>query len=102
MSNTPLIILSTLSLALDCIAATPQFSIGKKIEADGKPIDISVGHLVPVVSDWNGDGKKDLLVGYFSGGGIRLYLNEGTDAAPKFSKYLTLQAGGKPIRLDAG
>ena len=86
-----------------CQAAVPQFESGVKLEADGKVIDDGrVGHLVPVVTDWNNDGKKDLLVGQFSGGLITLYLNEGTDAAPVFGKGELLQAGGKDIHLQPG
>ena len=45
---------------------------------DGKaPIDVDVGHATPYVVDWDGDGKKDLLVGQFSGGKIRVYRNLG-------------------------
>ncbi len=79
-----------------------ELSKGVKLEAGGEPIDIEVGHLVPRVCDWNNDGRKDLIVGQFSGGAIRLYLNQGTDAAPVFGESSFLHAGGKPIRLDAG
>jgi len=82
--------------------ASRQFADGVKIEADGKAIDVNVGHLVPWVTDWNGDGKKDLIVGQFDGGRIRLYLNQGTDSEPVFKDFSYLQAGGKEIHLDAG
>jgi hypothetical protein len=59
-----------------------ELGSGVKLEAAGKPIDVEVGHLVPCVADWNGDGRKDLIVGQFVGGKIALYLNEGTDKAP--------------------
>ena len=84
------------------VAGEPKFAAGVKLEAAGKPIDVKVGHLVPRVCDWNNDGKKDLLVGQFLNGAISLYLNQGTDAAPVFGESSFLQAGGKPIRLDAG
>jgi hypothetical protein len=63
---------------------------------DGKqPIDVDVGHATPYVVDWDGDGKKDLLVGQFGSGKLRIYLNKGTDAQPKFDGFTYLQAGGK-------
>ena len=74
----------------------------RQIMAAGKPIDIEVGHLVPCVCDWNSDGKKDLIVGQFSDGAIRLYLNEGTDKEPVFKEFSFLQAGGEQIKMDAG
>jgi hypothetical protein len=85
-------------------ASVPEFQKGVRLEADGKPIDGEVGHLVPCVTDWNDDGKKDLIVGQwqFGGGKIALYLNRGTDAAPTFSQPEYLQAGGAEISLPAG
>lgn len=85
-------------------APTGDARLGKgvKLEAAGEPIDVEVGHLVPRACDWNNDGKKDLIVGQFRDGAIRLYLNQGTDTAPVFGEFSLLQAGGKPIRLDAG
>lgn len=47
----------------------------------------------PIVDDWNGDGRKDLIVGNFAGN-IQMYLNSGTDAAPIFGSYYNLQVGG--------
>ncbi len=85
-----------------CQAAVPSFEKGIRLQAEGKDINVEIGHLVPVAIDWNHDGKKDLLVGQFMNGAIRLYLNEGTDADPKFGKSSLLQAGGKEIHLSAG
>ena len=82
--------------------AEPKFKKGVMIEADGQPIDIRVGHLVPCATDWNGDGNKDLIVGQFSGGAISVYLNQGTNAAPEFKASTPLEAGGRPIHLAAG
>jgi hypothetical protein len=49
------------------------------------------------VADWNGDGRKDLLVGYQTAGKVALYLNVGTDVSPVFTSYTNLQAGGVDI-----
>lgn len=94
--------LAAASVSLAAWAGPPDLGPGSLVEADGKPIDLEVGHLVPVVTDWNGDGKKDLVVGQFRGGAIRLYLNRGTEAAPSFKDSAGLEAGGKPIQLPAG
>ena len=53
---------------------------------------------VPCAADWNGDGKKDLLVGYQTNGMIRVYLNSGTDAKPVFTSSYDLQAAGQSIQ----
>ena len=84
------------------IALAGELGEGAKLKAGGEEINIRVGHLVPCAADWNGDGKKDLIVGQFSGGKISVYINEGTDAAPVLSKARLLEAGGKEISLPAG
>ena len=57
-----------------------------------------------IAADLNKDGKKDLIVGSFTGtpGNVRLYLNVGTDAEPKFNKPTFLEANGQPIKLPGG
>ena len=47
----------------------------------------------PVVDDWNGDGKKDLLIGAMDGK-IKVYINAGTDSSPAFESFYYLQAAG--------
>ena len=86
----------------ESLVGTSTFAAGVKIAAGDEPIDVRVGHLVPCTVDWNNDGKKDLVIGQFSGGSIRLYLNTGTDTEPLFKDFALLEAGGKPIKLDAG
>ncbi len=79
-----------------------ELTEGVRLKAGGEAIDVDIGHLVPCVTDWNGDGKKDLIVGQFSGGRIRLYLNRGTDKEPAFKDFEYLKAGGAEISLPAG
>ena len=83
-------------------AAAPEFQPGVRLQADGKNIDVRIGHLVPAVMDWNGDGKKDLIVGQFSGGRISVFLNRGSDKAPAFKDFSLLRADTREIRLPAG
>src|SRR5262249_34070169 len=51
------------------------------------------GHASPWLVDVDGDGKRDLVVGDFSGK-FRLFLNTGTDAKPLYKAAGFLQAGG--------
>ena len=53
----------------------------------------------PVAYDWNGDEKKDLLVGQFHYGLIRFYPNVGTNDAPVFNGYELLTADDSIISL---
>jgi hypothetical protein len=63
---------------------------------------VRIGHLVPYISDWNNDGKKDMVMGQFMSGAITLFENIGTDEAPVLGEGKPLLAGDKPIKLDAG
>lgn len=67
------------------------------LQADGIMISAG-GHSAPVVSDWNGDGLKDLLVGGDSGR-VDLYLNVGTDDAPVLQAAGILFVSLKPKRV---
>jgi len=60
-----------------------NFSAGVQIQAGGVPLVVGT-YSAPVVVDWDGDNKKDLVIGS-SDGYLYLYLNSGTDAAPSFS-----------------
>jgi len=67
-----------------------------------EPVMVSNEELVlnsytqPLVYDWNGDGKKDLLVAD-STGTINLFLNEGKDSEPIFTeKKSVLKIDGIP------
>ena len=47
-------------------------------KADGMPVHVEEpGWACPCWADMDGDGKKDLLVGQFNGGKIRVYRNLG-------------------------
>jgi hypothetical protein len=85
-----------------CLAYQPVFRPGVYVEANGSPLDVTMndkGYSAPNVCDWNNDGRKDLLVGQFWDGKVRLYLNSGTDSLPVFTTYTYLQAGGVDIAV---
>jgi len=102
MKTYPQVLLTTVVLAMICSTTVAAMREGVRIEADGEVINDGRGHLVPCMSDWNNDGKKDLIVGQLSGGKIRLYLNHGTDSAPVFKDFSYLKAGGAEINLPSG
>jgi hypothetical protein len=73
-----------------------------RIEAGGEPITVDVGHAAPFVGDFDGDGVRDLLVGEFSQGRMRIFRNVGTDTEPQFEDHVFFEAGGELGRVPAG
>jgi hypothetical protein len=83
------------------IPGAPKLSPPKLITGSLEPvIGEGNGWAAPFVYDWNGDGKKDLLVGEFSSGAenrkggafgnfVRVYTNKGTDEKPSFTGGFT-------------
>ena len=72
-------------LALLCAGAAPgqdTLEAPEALQAGGKTIDVEIGHAAPFVCDWNGDGKRDLLVGQFGGGKLAIHENTGSAAEP--------------------
>lgn len=71
-------------------ATNPTLHNNGHLQAGG--VDIDVSQLcIPVVNDWNEDGRKDLVIGNDMAN-IRIYLNVGTNASPVFNSFTYLQA----------
>jgi hypothetical protein len=84
-------------------SANPSdLAAGIKLEADGAPIDVEVGHAAPYFVDFDDDGVKDLLVGQFGGGKLRIYKNSGSNSEPKFDTFTFFQAGGTDATVPSG
>ncbi len=81
---------------------TSPFAPAVRIEAGGEFIDVDMAHAAPLYEDIDGDGLKELLVGQFKDGKIRLYKNHGTNTQPVFKDFTWLQAGGQDISVSCG
>ncbi len=60
----------------------PAFGDAQPVTAAGKPIRMEHGDSAPVVADWDGDGKADLIVGA-ADGSVVWFRNEGTAREPR-------------------
>lgn len=96
---TNLIALTIIPIAADLDELLPP----TPIMAAGRPLDVQrVGHSAPFVGDIDGDGVRDLLVGQYHEGGLRIYRNTGTNLRPKFDAWTWFQAGGALGRVPEG
>jgi hypothetical protein len=81
-------------------ASEPLFSASRLLtDIDGTPLAAG-SDCSPCLVDWNGDARKDLLLGDGSGT-LTLYLNEGTDPQPLFSSSRPLRAEEKTMGPDS-
>jgi len=78
----------------------PKFSVARLLTYDdGKPID--PGFLsTPTATDWDRDGKLDLIVGV-NKGWVHFYRNVGTSLAPRYEDRGPLEVDGKALRTPA-
>jgi hypothetical protein len=72
----------------------PVFGKAVPIEVAGKPLRVP-GDAAPVVADWDGDGKPDLLVGA-DDGSVVWHRNAGTPGKPRFEPARPL-IGKSPV-----
>jgi hypothetical protein len=93
-----LLFLFTTSVVMaDELESPVQLKIGDR------PIDTErVGHSAPFYGDFDGDGAKDLLVGEFHEGRMRIYRNVGSNSQPRFAEHTFFQAGGKLASVPVG
>ncbi len=88
-----------------CPLAVPIFGLSQSIQlqpaswllCSGTNLDVG-DYAIPCAADWNGDGRKDLIVGYRYADKVAVFYNDGSDAAPVFNTCSNLQAGGLDIQ----
>jgi len=72
------LIFSVLVLTGVTVAEAVEFAAPVRLSGGGQAVRVeSPGYAAPCWADVDGDGKKDLLVGQFNNGKIRVYRNLG-------------------------
>ncbi len=94
-----ILIVSGLMIALH--GQAPSFKTPVYIFDGATAIDVGL-YGSPFSYDWNGDNKKDLIVGQFDMGMVRFYENVGENNDPVFFGNTFLQASGATIQLPYG
>jgi FG-GAP-like repeat len=85
-------------------ALAPVFATPVRLVAGGRTLRVygeepearAAGYARVDVTDWNEDGRKDLVVAD-GRGWLTLFLNQGTDKAPVLGRGRRLRANGRPI-----
>lgn len=77
--------------------SAPVFNGYTFLEVASAPFDCGYNSM-PVIVDWDEDGRKDLLCGEHDGK-IFLLLNTNTDAAPVFTSTSFIQNGGSDLDI---
>ena len=93
--------LKLIALAVSLAFTTPLhaipdgdlFEIPVRLKAAGEFIDVDTGHAAPLIYDFDGDGVRDLLVGQFGKGKLRIYRNAGTNESPEYEAHTWFKTG---------
>jgi hypothetical protein len=64
----------------------------------GGPIASRLGHACPILADWTGNGRLDVLVGG-AGGEVLFLRNDGAANHPRFASPVALRCEGAPLIL---
>jgi hypothetical protein len=87
-------LVAAISMLAARLAAAQELAEPVPLLVGGKPLDVErMGHAAPFVGDVDGDGAKDLLVGEYYRGQLRIYKNAGTNRQPRFDAYTLLRDG---------
>lgn len=75
-----------------------------QLMAGSHPLDVGgIGYAAPFVGDFDNDGRRDLLVGQFREGKLRIFLNHGTNEEPEFGEdFVWFQDGADTGRVPTG
>jgi hypothetical protein len=73
-----------------------------RLTTGGELVDTEIGHAAPYLADFDGDSKRDLLVGQFGGGKLKIYRNIGSNENPDYEPATFFQARGETVSVPTG
>jgi hypothetical protein len=94
-----------LALALTIASTAPLAELFEKpfrVQDAHGWIDVDKGMAAPLVTDFDGDGLPDLLVGQHGEGKLRIYKNVGTAKAPRFEGFTWFKTGEQEGKVPVG
>jgi hypothetical protein len=91
-------------LMIGSLARADELAKPFQVLAGDRPLDVGgIGYAAPFFGDFDMDGRRDLLVGQFREGKMRIFLNQGTNESPRFSEdYVWFQDGAETGRVPTG
>lgn len=90
--------------AVCCCAAVSAQDLARPVRlmAGGEFVDTEVGHAAPYLADFDGDRRRDLLVGQFGGGKLKIYRNIGSNQNPEYEPATFFQTHGDVVSVPTG
>ena len=86
--------LTAVLIAASTACVADELAAPVPVKVGGQQLDVEhMGHAAPFVGDFDRDGLKDLLVGEFYKGRLRIYRNLGTNSKPRFEDFKLFQDG---------
>jgi hypothetical protein len=97
-------LVASVSLVIASISQADDLAKPYQLLAGDEPMDVGgIGYAAPFVGDFDMDGRRDLLVGQFREGKMRIFLNRGTNEEPRFgADYAWFQDGADTGRVPTG
>jgi hypothetical protein len=89
-------------VAAPALASESDLKAPVRLQANGADITVDIGHAAPYLHDWDRDGVRDLLVGQFGEGKLRIYRNHGTDAQPDYRDFEYFKTGADFGTIPSG
>jgi hypothetical protein len=108
------IFLAAVVLAVGPVFGQAEFEEPFMVKVGGEMLNMGgLGYASPYICDFNGDGKNDLLVGYWAdrelngealkdAGLVKVFYNVGTNRVPRYEKGVHIEAGGVVAAVPPG